>query len=148
MIHGVSGLDGADLPEPGFEGDARHSVDFIAQTTMGSREPITLVPTGPPTNVALALPKEPGLARAVSRIVLMGGAVHDAVAHLVRPEVIKTRRMNVEIETAGELTRGRTVADVYGISGRKPNVDVALEVNQPLFKEMIFNAIKKLDAAR
>ncbi len=232
-IHGVSGLDGADLPEPGFEGDARHAVDFLIQTIMGSRDPITLVPTGPLTNVALALLKEPGVARAVERIVLMGGAVHDsnispaaefnifvdpeaakvvfgcgapivmvgldvtnkarlsfadidemeswegrvsrvvapllrffattnnevfgfpgapvhdalAVAHLVRPEVIKTRRMNVEIETAGELTRGRTVADVYGISGRKPNVDVALEVNQPLFKDMIFAAIRKLDSA-
>ncbi len=55
--------------------------------------------------------------------------------------------MNVEIETAGELTRGRTVADVYGISGRKPNAEVALEVNQPLFKEMLFSAIRKLDAA-
>jgi pyrimidine-specific ribonucleoside hydrolase len=62
--------------------------------------------------------------------------------------VIKTMRMNVEIETAGELTRGRTVTDVYGISGRKPNVDVALGVNQPLFKEMIFTAIKKLEADR
>jgi inosine-uridine nucleoside N-ribohydrolase len=232
-IHGVSGLDGADLPEPGFAGDSRHAVDFLIQTIMGSREPVTLVPTGPLTNVALALLKEPGLARAVQRIVLMGGAVHDSnispaaefnifvdpeaakvvfgcgapivmvgldvtnkaqlsfadidemeswkgkvsrvvapllrffantnkevfgfpgapvhdaltVAHLVRPEVITTKRMNVEIETAGELTRGRTVADVYGISGRKPNVDVALEVNQPLFKEMIFRAIRRLDAA-
>jgi pyrimidine-specific ribonucleoside hydrolase len=232
MIHGVSGLDGADLPEPAFDGDGRHAVDAIIQNVMGSQEPVTLVPTGPLTNVALALLKEPGLARAVSRIVLMGGAVHDsnispaaefnifvdpeaakivfgcgapivmvgldvtnkarlsfadidemeswkgrvsrvvapllrffantnkevfgingapvhdalAIAHLVRPEVITTRRMNVEIETAGELTRGRTVADVYGISGRKPNVDVAMEVNQPLFKEMLFSAIRKLDA--
>ena len=65
-IHGVSGLDGADLPEPGFDGDSRHAVDFIIQTIMGSQEPVTLVPTGPLTNVALALLKEPGLARAVS----------------------------------------------------------------------------------
>ncbi len=78
MIHGVSGLDGADLPEPAFEGDGRHAVDFIIQNIMGSREPVTLVPTGPLTNVALALLKEPGLARAVSRIVLMGGAVRDS----------------------------------------------------------------------
>jgi pyrimidine-specific ribonucleoside hydrolase len=65
IIHGVSGLDGADFPEPGFDGDSRHAVDFIVQTIMGSREPVTLVPTGPLTNVALALLKEPGLARAV-----------------------------------------------------------------------------------
>jgi inosine-uridine nucleoside N-ribohydrolase len=77
-IHSVSGLDGADLPEPGFEGDSRHAVDFIIETIMGPREPVTLVPTGPLTNVALALLKEPGLARVVSRIVLMGGAVHNS----------------------------------------------------------------------
>ena len=55
--------------------------------------------------------------------------------------------MNVEIETAGEYTRGGTVADVYGISGRKPNAEVALQVNQPLFKDMIFRAIRAHDAA-
>ena len=55
--------------------------------------------------------------------------------------------MNVEIETTGEFTRGRTVADVYGISGRAPNAEVALEVNLPLFREMLFAAIRKLDAA-
>jgi inosine-uridine nucleoside N-ribohydrolase len=79
-----------------------------------------------------------------------GAPLHDAlaVAHLVRPEVIGTRKMNVEIETAGELTRGRTVADVYGISRRPPNVEVALEVDPPLFKELLFQAIRSLDAAK
>jgi len=55
--------------------------------------------------------------------------------------------MNVEIETTGELTRGRTVADVYGISGRPANAEVALEVNLPLFREMLFSAIRSLDAS-
>jgi inosine-uridine nucleoside N-ribohydrolase len=79
-----------------------------------------------------------------------GAPLHDAlaVAHLVRPEVIKTRKMNVEIETAGELTRGRTVADVYGISRRPANAEVALEVDLPLFKELLYKAIRKLDAAK
>ena len=233
-IHGVSGLDGADLPEPGWRGLAEHAVDFLIRVIMGSREPVTLVPTGPLTNVALALLKEPALAQKVERIVLMGGAVYDsnitpaaefniyvdpeaakivfecgapivmvgldvtnkarlsfadidelgswngrvsrvvapllrffaranheifgfdgaplhdalAVAHLLKPEVIRTRRMNVAIETAGEHTRGRTVADVYGVTRRPPNAEVALEVNQPLFKEMLFRAIRTLDAAR
>jgi inosine-uridine nucleoside N-ribohydrolase len=233
-IHGVSGLDGADLPEPGWRGLAEQAVDFLIRVIMGSREPVTLVPTGPLTNVALALLKEPALAQKVERIVLMGGAVYDsnitpaaefniyvdpeaakivfecgapivmvgldvtnkarlsfadidelgswngrvsrvvapllrffaranheifgfdgaplhdalAVAHLLKPEVIRTRRMNVAIETAGEHTRGRTVADVYGVTRRPPNAEVALEVNQPLFKEMLFRAIRTLDAAR
>jgi purine nucleosidase/pyrimidine-specific ribonucleoside hydrolase len=55
--------------------------------------------------------------------------------------------MNVVVETAGEYTRGRTVADVYGVSGRPANAEVALEVNQPLFREMLFQAIRTLDAA-
>jgi pyrimidine-specific ribonucleoside hydrolase len=232
-IHGVSGLDGADLPEPRFQGIAESAASFLVRTIMGSKEPLTLVPTGPLTNVALALLQEPKLAGKLERIVLMGGAVADsnispaaefniyvdpeaakvvfgsgipivmvgldvtnkallsfadidemaswkgrvsrvvapllrffaqanrdifgfagaplhdalAVAHLLRPEVIRTRRMNVEIETVGEFTRGRTVADVYGISGRVPNAEVALELNLPLFREMLFAAIRKLDAA-
>lgn len=232
-IHGVSGLDGAQLPEPAITGTGRHAVDFLVSAIMESREPITLVPTGPLTNVALALLKEPALAGKVKRIVLMGGAVYDsnispaaefnifvdpdaaqvvfrcgapivmvgldatnkarlsfadidemaswngavsrvvapllrffantnrevfgfpgapvhdalAVAHLLKPDIITTKRMNVEIETTGELTRGRTVADVYGISGRAANADVAMGVDQPAFKEMIFSAIRTLDAS-
>jgi pyrimidine-specific ribonucleoside hydrolase len=78
-----------------------------------------------------------------------GAPIHDAlaVAHLVRPEVIRTRRMNVEIETAGEFTAGRTVADVYGVSRRRPNAEVALEVNLPMFRDMLFSAIRRLDSA-
>ena len=75
--------------------------------------------------------------------------MHDAlaVAHILKPDVITTRKMNVEIETTGEFTRGRTVADVYGISGRTANAEVAMGVDQPAFKEMIFSAIRTLDAS-
>jgi inosine-uridine nucleoside N-ribohydrolase len=68
-----------------------------------------------------------------------------AIAHLIKPEVIKTRNLNVEIETEGDLTRGRTVADIYGVTGRSANTDVAMEVNNSLFKELLFQAIKALD---
>jgi inosine-uridine nucleoside N-ribohydrolase len=231
-IHGVSGLDGADLPEPGFDGVEQHAVDFLVQTIMESGTPLILVPTGPLTNVALAMLKDPRITTKLERIVLMGGAVFDsnitpaaefniyvdpeaakvvfgsgvpitmvgldvtnkalfgfedierlaalngkvsrvvapllkffaqankdifgfdgaplhdalAVAHLITPQVIKTRKLNVEIETDGELTRGRTVADVYGITGRRANTDVALEVDIGLFKDLLFQAIKSLDS--
>lgn len=232
-IHGISGLDGADLPEPAFSGLSERAVSFLVRTIMASPRPLTLVPTGPLTNIALALLAEPAIAGKLERIVLMGGAVADsnitpaaefnvfvdpeaakivfasgvplvmvgldvtnkarlsfadiaemaswkgrvsrvvapllrffaetnrevfgfdgapihdalAVAHLVKPEVIRTRLMNVEIETAGEFTAGRTVADLYGVSRRKPNAEVALEVDLPLFREMLFAAIRRLDAA-
>jgi len=77
-----------------------------------------------------------------------GAPLHDAlaVAHLIKSEVIRTQKMNVEIETEGELTRGRTVADVYGITGKPANTDVALEVDKDLFKELLVQAIETLDS--
>jgi inosine-uridine nucleoside N-ribohydrolase len=230
-IHGVSGLDGADLPEPATEGLPVHAADFLIDVLRASPEPVTLVPTGPLTNVALALLKEPGIVSRIQRIVLMGGAVHDsnvtpaaefniyvdpeaakivfacgapitmvgldvtnkalltfdeigemgrwngkvsrvvaplleffaranreffgfegaplhdalAVAHLLRPAVIRTKFLNVRIETSGELTRGRTVVDVYGVTGRQPNAEVALEVDRETFRDMMFEAVRTLD---
>ena len=69
-------------------------------------------------------------------------AVGGVETHLV---MSRFARMNVEIETDGELTRGRTVADVYGVTGRPVNTDVALEADNPLFKDLILRAIKALD---
>jgi len=74
-IHGDSGLDGPVLPESTRSVDPRHAVDLIVDTVMG-HEPgtITLVPTGPLTNIALAMRKEPGIVARVARVVVMGGA--------------------------------------------------------------------------
>jgi len=232
-IHGVSGLDGADLPEAATEGLPVHAVDYMIDALGASPEPVTLVPTGPLTNVALALLKEPGIVANIERIVLMGGAVHDsnvtpaaefniyvdpeaarivfgcgapitmvgldvtnkallsfaeigemgrwngrvsrvvaplleffaranreffgfegaplhdalAVAHLLRPGIIRTKFLNVEIETVSELTRGCTVADLYGVSGREPNAEVALEVDREAFRDLMFEAVRTLDQA-
>ncbi len=230
-IHGVSGLDGADLPEPAVKPLKVHAVDFIIETLRKSSGGIYLVPTGPLTNVAVALLKAPDIKEKIERIVLMGGAVFDsnttpaaefniyvdpeaakivfesgvpitmvgldvtdkaifnfddieklrrfngkvsrvvapllkffgnankeiygfngaplhdalAVSVLINPDVVKTRFLHVDVETKGEFTRGETVADVYGITGKAPNADVALELNLPLFKEIVFSHVKKLD---
>ncbi|MBA7579312.1 Pyrimidine-specific ribonucleoside hydrolase RihA [subsurface metagenome] len=72
-IHGVSGLDGANLPEPEINGIAEHAVDFIIRTLMQAAEPIILIPTGPLTNIGVALLKEPRIKKNIERIVLMGG---------------------------------------------------------------------------
>lgn len=74
-IHGVSGLDGPTLPEPAFELDHRHAVDFIIETVMDSDpNSIHLVPVGPLTNIALAVRKEPRVVERVRSVVLMGGS--------------------------------------------------------------------------
>ncbi len=236
-IHGVSGLDGADLPEPNIELLERvktldiHAVDFIIKSVKESDEKVTIVPTGPLTNIAIALLKEPSIKDNIDRIILMGGAVYDsnitpasefniyvdpeaakivfesgipitmvgldvtnkailtfkdieelnnlqggvsgviapllkffaqankdffgiggaplhdalAVSYIIMPDIIKTKYLNVTIETEGKYTRGRTVVDVYNITGKEPNVDVAFEVNSLAFKKLIKNTIKKLD---
>lgn len=76
-IHGESGMDGPELPEPTVELDPRHAVDLIIDTVM-AHEPgtVTLVPTGGLTNIALAVRKEPRLAERVKEVVLMGGGYH------------------------------------------------------------------------
>ncbi len=230
-IHGVSGLDGADLPEPSVKPLKTHAVDFIVKTVMKSDENIYLVPTGPLTNIAVALMKEPRIKDKIERIVLMGGAVfdsnvtpaaefniyvdpeaakivfesgvpitmvgldvtdkaifnfsdinklekkngkvsrvvapllrffgnankeiygfngaplHDALALsvLIDPSVVKTKPLHVDIETKGEFTRGATVTDVYGITGKAPNADVAMELDLEKFKSIVFELIGKLD---
>ena len=62
-VHGKTGLDGPDLPEPTMKLQEQHAVDFIVETLM-REEPgtITLCPLGPLTNVALALVREPRIA--------------------------------------------------------------------------------------
>jgi inosine-uridine nucleoside N-ribohydrolase len=74
-VHGETGLDGPDLPPPAREPDGRHAIDWIAATLSASTAPVTLVPTGPLTNIALFLARYPELAAKVERIVLMGGAI-------------------------------------------------------------------------
>jgi purine nucleosidase len=208
-VHGKTGLDGIELPEPSFALDPRHSVDFIIETVL-ARPPqsVTLCVLGPNTNVALALLREPRLKTLLREIVLMGGGLfeggnitpaaefniyvdpeaakivlasgvpvvmipldathqvlttrarvakiaalkthaaeavvswidfferfdvakygsdggplHDpcVIAYLLKPELFEARHANVEIETASELTRGMTVADWWGVSGRAAN---------------------------
>ncbi len=72
-VHGETGLDGPDLPSPKREPLPQHAVDFLAEQIRARDGAVTLVPTGPLTNVALLLAMHPD-ARP-ERIVLMGGAI-------------------------------------------------------------------------
>ena len=208
-VHGKTGLDGIDLPDPVMPLQGANGVDFIIDTLRA--EPagsVTLVPIGPLTNIATAFRRAPDIVGKVQEIVLMGGAyfevgnitpaaefniyvdpeaatevfgsgvqltvmpldvthkaltsrarveafralpgrvgpavaswtdfferfdkekygsdgapLHDpcTIAYLIRPELFSGRRINVEIETEGRFTRGMTVADWWGVSGRSPN---------------------------
>jgi len=228
-VHGETGLDGPDLPPPASAPVADHAVDFLAERLRASASPVTLVPTGPLTNVALLLATHPEAAERIERIVLMGGAiaegnvtpaaefniwvdpeaaarvfasgldvtmigldvthralmtaehaerlraagrvgamvaelwefysrfhrriynlggtpVHEAmaVAHVIRGDLVQTRHVNVEVDCASELCRGRTVVDVWRRTGRAPNAHVGVDVEADAFLELLVERIASL----
>jgi inosine-uridine nucleoside N-ribohydrolase len=228
-VHGETGLDGPDLPPPSRDPDARHAIDWIAATVDASRQPVTLVPTGPLTNVALFLARYPGLAPKLERIVLMGGAigegnttpaaefniwadpeaahrvftsgldvtmvgldvthtalmrpahverlaragdagklvaelyafyskfhasrygwdgapVHDAVAlaYVIDPTLLTTKYRGVIVDTALELSRGRTHVDMRGDRWER-NAHVAVDIDADRFLELLVQRISSLD---
>jgi purine nucleosidase len=75
-VHGRSGLDGAELPEPAAPLAPGHAadaiIDILRTRPAGT---VTLCPTGPLTNVALAMVKAPDIVPRIREIVLMGGAI-------------------------------------------------------------------------
>ena len=73
-IHGETGLDGPKFEELKIKAENKHAVNFIIDTLMNSDEKITLVPTGPLTNIGMAIRFEPKIIEKINRIVLMGGS--------------------------------------------------------------------------
>jgi len=228
-VHGETGLDGPDLPPPSRPPEQAHAIDWIAMTLVSSPGPVTLVPTGPLTNIAQFLARYPELASRVERIVLMGGAVgegnvtpaaefniwadpeaahrvftsgieltmvgldvthqallrpadvdrlkaagkagnlvadlfefyvrfhrsrygwegapvHDAVAvaHVVDGGLLGTKHVGVAIDTGPELSRGRTHADLSGISDWERNCHAALAIDSDRFRELLITRISSL----
>lgn len=74
-VHGKTGLDGPQLPDPTMVLQDQHGVDFIIDTLRNAPAgTVTLCPLGPLTNIATALKRAPDIADRVAEIVLMGGA--------------------------------------------------------------------------
>ncbi len=226
-VHGVSGLEGAELPDPLADPRPEGALAFMAATLAATEEPVTLVPTGPLTNIATLLLAHPELADRIDRICLMGGAIHEgnwtpaaefniwvdpeaarivfrsgspitmigldvthravfgeadvarlealgtpvsavfadllrffarfhadrygwdgspihdavAVAHLAVPALVETIPYRVDVETAGELTRGRTVVDDRGVPGPPPNADVAVAIDRQRFVDLLIEGV-------
>ncbi|MFA7225323.1 MAG: nucleoside hydrolase [Sphaerochaetaceae bacterium] len=74
-IHGKSGLDGPTFPPLTKQAERLHGVNFIVDTVMGNPHEVTLVPTGPLSDIAMAIRLEPRLPKVVKQIVLMGGSL-------------------------------------------------------------------------
>lgn len=74
-VHGETGMDGFDFEEPGEELVLKeNAVNAMYRVIMESDEPITLVPIGPLTNIALLLRLYPEVEKNIAEIVLMGGS--------------------------------------------------------------------------
>jgi purine nucleosidase len=77
-IHGQTGVNGIDVFEPETPLQSEHAVDFIIDTLLAADESsVTLVPTGPLTNIATAISREPAILSRVEEIVIMGGAMRE-----------------------------------------------------------------------
>jgi purine nucleosidase len=113
-VHGKTGLDGPDLPDPQMQLTGGHAVDFIIDT-LREHDPgtVTLCPLGPLTNIATAFQKAPDIVERVQEIVLMGGAYFEV------GNITPTAEFNIHVDPEA--------ADVVFKSGR-PIVVMSLDV--------------------
>jgi inosine-uridine nucleoside N-ribohydrolase len=72
-----------------------------------------------------------------------GGQIYDAcaVAAIIDPQILETEAMHVDVELRGELTRGRTVADISGNQKTPPNVDVGVNIDRQRFMQILFDGL-------
>ncbi len=72
--------------------------------------------------------------------------LHDpvAVAAVLEPGLLKTRPMRVDIECESDLTRGETVCDFYGVTGRAPNAEVGVDLDREGFFRLLYGALGRL----
>ncbi len=231
-VHGASGLEGADLPEPTVPVRPEGAIELLRSILEAAPTPVHLAAVGPLTNVALFVRTYPALVERIASIRIMGGAItegnttasaefniwqdpeaarivldcgrpitlmtldvthqalfreadvvrlealgtrvasvfagllrffarfhaerygwdgspiHDAVAvgHLALPGLVETTPYRVDVETASELTRGRTVVDRYAQTGRPPNADVGLRIDRERFVDVLIDAVRTAGA--
>lgn len=231
-VHGASGLEGADLSEPGFDVRPEGAIALMRTILETATSPVTIAAVGPLTNVALLLRTHPELVDRIASIRIMGGAItegnttasaefniwqdpeaarivldcgrpitlmtldvthqalfreadvermeaigtrvarvfadllryfarfhaqrygwdgspiHDAVVvgHVALPELVGTRPYRVDVETASELTRGRTVVDLYAQTGRPANAEVGRTIDRERFIDVLIDAVRTIGA--
>ena len=74
-VHGKTGLDGANLPEPTQPLQSSHAATYLIDTLRTTNEPLTLATLGPLTNIAVAIVQAPDILQNIERVVMMGGGI-------------------------------------------------------------------------
>jgi purine nucleosidase len=148
QVHGESGLGGAVLPEATARPAPGHAIDYITETVRAAPGQITLVATGPLTNIALAVKREPRLADWVREFVIMGGSAG-------RGNVTPAAEFNIwaDPEAAAAVFRaGWTVVmlglDVTLQTGANPRVLQRMRDLGPLGTELLLPALEQYRSVR
>jgi purine nucleosidase len=142
-FHGMDGLGDQNYPPPKRSAEAKHAVDAIIET-IDANPGLTLVTLGPLTNVAMAVSREPGIAKRIGRCVVMGGnpctegnVTPAAEFNMwVDPEAARiVFRSGMPIEMIGwQLCRGEANLNADDIahvrSLRTPVADFAMDCNR------------------
>jgi len=77
-VHGKTGIDGVEIFEPETPLREEHAVDFIVETLRAADdESVTLVPTGPLTNIGTVIDNAPDVLPKIRQLVIMGGAMRE-----------------------------------------------------------------------
>ena len=131
-VHGTTGIDGAEISEPVLPLQEQDAVDFIVDTLRAADDnTITLVPTGPLTNVGTAIARAPEVLPKIKEIVLMGGAMRESGNHSPSAE------FNILVDPQA--------ADIVFKCGR-PITQMGLDVShQVLSTRERIDRIKKID---
>ena len=119
-IHGPSGLGYAVLPEPWADLAPTHAIHAIASAAREHEGELVLVATGPLTNIAAALVRDPELPRRLKRFVIMGGAFREA------GNVTPTAEFNIWHDPEA----ARIVCRAFEAEGATPIVAVGLDVTR------------------
>ena len=77
-VHGTTGIDGVEIVDPETPLQDTHAVDFIVDTLRKADDgSVTLVPTGPLTNIGTAIDRAPEIVPKIRELVIMGGAMRE-----------------------------------------------------------------------
>jgi len=52
--------------------------------------------------------------------------------------------MRVDVECESELTRGETVCDFYGVTGKRPNAEVGVRLDREGFFDLLYRSLSRL----